>query len=197
MENRIILITGPKHSGKTQCARALGKITGGQAIDLDEIIEKETGRTPRELFLEGPAIFRKAETLALERAILERVIMERSINEAKDSCLPQSTMRIIAAGGGLIDNGEALELIAQHAGIVIFYLDVLPETAWRRILDTASLDGKLPPFLDTENPKETHLALHRRRAEAYIAFADYTIGVDGKTPEEIALEIANIMQKIT
>ena len=61
----IILITGPKHSGKTLCTRALEKLTGFETIDLDTLIESQTGKTPRELFNEGQGIFRKAEALAL------------------------------------------------------------------------------------------------------------------------------------
>ena len=169
MKNRsIILITGPKHSGKTMCSRALEKMTGTEAFDLDEILERQTGKTPRVLFNEGAEVFRKAETEALALAL-------SSVN-------PQ----IIAAGGGLIDNPEALALVKGCDHIVTVYLDVSAETAWQRII----AEGReLPPFLKTENPKETHHHLHKRRAESYKAWANITIDAENKTPEEIAQQI--------
>ena len=182
LESRIILVTGPKHSGKSLCARALANAIGGEAVDLDEAIKKDTGKSPRELFLDGPEIFRKAEALALGRLFLG---LEEN-NRAHPNPL------IIAAGGGLIDNSEALALVSRHKETIIVYLDVLPETAWQRILDTASVDGELPPFLGTDNPKKTHMALHKRRAEAYKALAGITINAEGKSPNEIAKEIAEI-----
>ena len=182
MKNRIILITGPKHSGKSLCARALGKITGIDVLDLDEVVEKQTGKSPRELYKEGPEIFRKAETLALVSLIQGR--------KMETSTLPERL--IIAAGGGLIDNPEAVSLLSRHGETGIAYLDVSPETAWQRIVKTG---GELPPFLKTENPRvkpaETHFALHERRAAAYKSLAHLGVQAENKTPEEIAGEIAD------
>ena len=169
---RLILITGPKHSGKTLCAHALGNITGRETADLDGLVEQMTGKTPRALFKEGPEVFRKAEAEALAFA------MRQSRNGL-----------IIAAGGGLSDNPEALALLSRNSDFFIVYLDVSAETAWRRILHTAA-GGELPPFLNTENPRETHSALHGRRAKAYRALAHFTIDAENKTPDEIAREIA-------
>lgn len=177
MKNRLIIITGPKHSGKTMTARTLEKITGGEAVDLDDIVERQTGIKVRALFKEGPEIFREAEARALA-----------SLAEIQNQGL-----RIIAAGGGLVDNPEAMALLGRHREIIIVYLDVSPETAWQRILQTTS-GGELPPFLNTETPRETHCALHKRRAEAYKALARLTISAENKSSEEIAGEIAEHLQ---
>ena len=171
MKNRLILITGPKHSGKSMTALALAKIIGGEAADLDDIVERQTGKTPRALFKEGAEVFRKAETRALASMI-------------------RGKGGIIATGGGLIDNNEALALLDGRRDLIFVYLDVSPETAWQRIL---AVGDELPPFLNTENPrvkpKETHLALHKRRAEAYKALAHLTVFAENKSSEEIAEEI--------
>lgn len=209
-----ILIIGPKHSGKSLCARALGKILGGEAADLDEIVEKQTGKTPRELFIEGAGVFRKAEALALASLF--------------QSPRPEGNGLVIAAGGGLSDNPEALALLAGwEAGpeangapdeaslraesgrvsaargisapshreirrIITVYLDISAETAWQRIL----ADGELPPFLKTENPEAAHFALHKRRSESCAALASFTVSAENKTAEDIALEIAEYLGKI-
>jgi shikimate kinase len=169
---RLILITGPKHSGKTLCAHALRIITGREAADLDALVEQMAGKNPRALFKEGPEIFRRVEAEALAS------VMRQNRNDL-----------IIAAGGGLADNPEALALLARNREVFIVYLDVSAETAWQRILHTAA-GGELPPFLNTENPRETHFALHERRAKAYRALAHFTIDAENKTPDGIAREIA-------
>lgn len=215
MKNQLIIITGPKHSGKTLCARALGQITGGEAADLDEIVEQESGKTPRELYKEGPEIFRKAEARALASVL--RLTEQEKEMPGEQTIRQSPKIRIIASGGGLIDNPEALELLAKlpvpteryvpterkvpteqevpsRHGRIIVYLDVSAGTAWQRILYTAA-GGELPPFLRTENPKETHLALHKRRAEGYKNLAQIIINAENKSPEEIAGEIAARLEK--
>lgn len=173
MQKRVVLIIGPKHSGKSLCAQALKKILGWDTVDLDKLIEAQSGKTPRELFLEGQKFFQKAETTAMASLV-------------KRDCL------IIAAGGGFIDNSDAIKIISEtksRRGIVSVCLDISAETAWQRITK-AAVNGALPPFLNTENPGETHLALHNRRKEAYRAMADIIISAENKSPEDIALEIA-------
>ena len=131
------------------------------------------------MYREGPEVFRKAEAASLSSLIRE--------TEGKQKTL------IIAAGGGLIDNSGAMALLGRDSGAIIVYLEVSPETAWQRILRSAK-DGALPPFLDTENPKETHFALHSRRAEAYRALADFSVSAEHKSPEEIAGVIAELLK---
>jgi len=175
MDFHFCLITGPKHSGKSLCAKALNETTGWAVVDLDETMEAQTGKTPRELFVLGQDIFKKAEAQALASALQ-----------------PSEQKRlIIAAGGGIIDNGEAMALLAKSRStlceIITVYLDISAETAWQRI----SAEGELPPFLNTANPREVHLTLHNRRAEAYKAMANVTVSAENKSPEEIAREIAD------
>ncbi|MDR2742610.1 MAG: shikimate kinase [Treponema sp.] len=180
----IILITGPKHSGKTSAGRVLADILGAGFIDLDELIEQQTGKSSRTLYKEGSGVFRQAEVQALA------------------SLLPQAVgcpLRVVAAGGGLIDNPDALELLGRgnYPGTapVVIYLEVSADTAWERISADAEKTGELPPFLKTENPRETHAALHERRGAAYKEFAALTITVEGKTSWDIGREIAGLIER--
>jgi shikimate kinase len=176
-----ILLAGPKHAGKTSAGRALAALVSGVFIDLDEYIEAQTGKSPRTLYREGPAVFRKAEAEALEHLLAPP---ERRPPGNAAGNHDGGTPRIIAAGGGLIDNPEALEQIKKSAASTM-YIEVSAKTAWERIFRAARQDG-LPPFLDTSNPRETHRALHERRAAAYRAWTRFTVNGEGKSPEEIA-----------
>ncbi|MCL2185313.1 MAG: shikimate kinase [Treponema sp.] len=160
--NKIIL-TGPKHSGKTSAGKALASLFSCDFIDLDDLITKKTGKTPRQLFIEGQSVFQKAEA------------------EAASTLMTQNRFFIIAAGGGIIDNSEAIAAI-KNSGTTMIYLNISANLAWSRI----AAGGELPPFLQTENPQETHRALHERRAAGYVQIADIIIDVDGKSPEQIA-----------
>ena len=191
MENRVILIMGAKHSGKDLCARALSEIVGGETVDLDELLERQTGKTPRELFIEGHDFFKKVEVCSLASVI--------------HGYLPQTQTKrgnlIIIAGGGIIDNDEAMALISEarvpsaDRQLIAVYLEISAETEWQHILETSG-DGELPPLINTNNPKETHLALHNRRAKAYKAVAGITVFAENKSPEEIAGEIAKQLSKL-
>jgi shikimate kinase len=167
-----IILLGPKHSGKTSAGKALAALLSCDFVDLDELITERSGKTPRVLYNEGPEIFRKAETEALAALF----------NSETPSPL------VIAAGGGLIDNPDALPLFEHNTDAVSVFLDVCAETAWERI----KAAGDLPPFLKPENPEKTHRSLHEHRAAAYRQFASLVLNADGKTPEEIALKIMNM-----
>jgi len=171
---RDVFLIGPKHSGKTTVGKALAKICACEFIDLDEMIKERTGKSPRRLFKESRAVFQEAELKAAEALFAS----------GEDSAKGQ---RIIATGGGIIDNAEAVSLLKKN-GVKTVYLNISAESAWDRIANAA--DGELPPFLQTENPQETHRVLHERRAAAYKQFnADIVIEVAGKSAEENAGEI--------
>jgi shikimate kinase len=180
-----IVLTGPKHSGKTSTGKALADLLSGLFFgffDLDEYIEKQTGKSPRALYREGPEVFQKAETAALEDLL--------NAEEGRGN----GPSRIIAAGGGIIDNPEALKLLNKGKPVLEVYLEVSAETAWERIRRSAGETGELPPFLDTPNPEETHRALHARRAAAYREQARFTLNAEGKSPEHIAGEIYELLR---
>ena len=164
-----VILTGPKHSGKTSAGMSLASLCSCEFIDIDDLIQQRTGKSPRQLYSEGQAVFQKAETEAMA------AISGDDGGEGR---------RVIAAGGGIIDNEEAAAAL-KKAGTKVVYLDISAECAWGRIAKS----GELPPFLRTENPRETHRVLHERRAAAYLRIADIVIEAGVKTPQEIAEEI--------
>ena len=207
-----VIITGPKHSGKTCTGKALALLLACDFVDIDELILQKTGKTPRQLFSESPDVFKQAEAKAL--AALVRFL------PTIDSL---SVKRIIAAGGGIIDNPDALAVLKEVRGektsdglgnTIVIYLNISADLAWSRItkgrglltrgmqtsglqnFGSPSLDNvaELPPFLKTENPQETHRILHERRAAAYRQIADIIIEAEEKSSEQIVMEIKELVK---
>jgi shikimate kinase len=193
-----IILMGPKHSGKTTTGKALASLFSCDFIDIDELILQRTGKSPRQLFSEDPAIFQKAEAEALAAIVDSGGSSVGSCGgENNAGCGTNITnsadiagvkRRVIATGGGLIDNSEALSILKKSSAVTI-YLDISAESAWDRI----AAGGELPPFLRTENPQETHRALHKRRAAAYLQIANIVIETEGKSPQERAAEIFSLV----
>ncbi|MDR1025729.1 MAG: shikimate kinase [Treponema sp.] len=203
----LILITGPKHSGKTCAGKALARFWEGRAkgplrgtavfVDLDELVESRTGKSPRLLYREGPDRFRKAEAEAL-RSLLEDS-PPGTDGTGKDEVGKDGAGKdgaggivIAAAGGGLADNPEALEMLKQGRPAMMVYLEVPAEIAWERIRAAAERTGEMPPFLNTENPRETHRLIHERRGRIYRELAAIVVKAE-TTPEETA---AAMLQEI-
>jgi shikimate kinase len=188
-----ILLVGPKHSGKTSAGRALVRLLAEKNdpavsfTDLDELVEDRAGKSPRALYREGPDIFRKAEADALRSLFCQEGDGEPRQPEVRER---EAAIRVVATGGGLADNGGAMELLKnpvykRSGRIFTVYIEVPAETAWERIERAAEESGELPPFLKTENPRETHRQLHLRRGEIYREIADLSVRA-GETPEETA-----------
>ncbi|MDR1929547.1 MAG: shikimate kinase [Treponema sp.] len=168
----MIILMGPKHSGKTSAGKELARRGVLPFVDLDALIEERCGKSPRDLYLEGPELFRRKEAEALE-AVLNADAGGQSRRENG----------VLALGGGIIDNPAAMKLLGRYRADTV-YLALSAETAWGRIFRE-----ELPPFLAGENPRERHRLLHQRRAGAYRAFAALSVEAEGKSPGVIAGEI--------
>jgi phosphatidylglycerol:prolipoprotein diacylglycerol transferase len=172
----LIVLMGPKHSGKTSAGKALADLLAVPFYDLDTLVEEKTGESPRALYSQGEELFRSAEYEALE------AFLEAGKSGGKTlSGFPA----VLATGGGIIDNRKAAALLSGKYLKICLEADV--ESAWERIAA-----GPLPAFLPPENPREAHARIHEKRAKAYKAFADLAIPVGGKAPETIAAEIAGL-----
>jgi shikimate kinase len=178
----LIVLTGPKHSGKTTTGGELARRLELPFFDLDLFIEGRTGQSPRALYRLGPELFREEEAKALAALL------------AGDPA-PGAVTGVLAAGGGIIDNPGAMALLTRSGHITV-YLDISAETAWRRITGN-SQDPELPPFLRAESmdaSRQKHRLLHERRSAAYRAAATISISAEGKTPAETAGELAVKLQ---
>ncbi|OQA63486.1 MAG: Shikimate kinase 1 [Spirochaetes bacterium ADurb.Bin269] len=180
-ERKHLILLGMKHSGKSTVGRELASQTGRLFFDTDDEIRALTGKTARHIWDEGgQTLFAQKETEACAH------ILEAYSNDARTE-----NGLVIATGGGIADNPEALQLLGSRGTLI--YLDVSFSTLFSRILHSAERDGRLPGFLQGGDPKELFTKLSARRSQIYVTIADIRISAEGKTPSEISHTIMELV----
>ena len=161
---------------RSTVATLLAAKLGGSSVDLDECVERDSGKSPRDLFMEGPEHFRRQEAESLQLLLnLHQMV-------------PGNAPLVLATGGGIVDNPPAWELLQNRC--ILILLDIDANTAFTRILESSKTRG-LPSFLNTEDPRETHRALHDNRMARYRAAADLRIETAAMSPQDCARNIYN------
>lgn len=164
---RVVLI-GPPGAGKSSVARQLGRILDCSVIDTDLVIEKKSGKSISEIFVEdGEARFRELE----REVVLEEL---RSIDN------------VLALGGGSVLNAEVAESLREKS-VPVIYLEVSISQAAPRVGF-----NKDRPLL-TMNPRQQWLALMEVRRPIYEGLAQYTVNTDNRKPAEVAAQIAEYL----
>jgi shikimate kinase len=162
----VAVIIGPPGSGKTVTGRALAELLGVPFHDTDEAIVRNVGRSIADLFVEdGEAAFRELERVEVTRAIAE----ERGV---------------VALGGGAPVQPGAAELLAGHT---VVFLDVGIADASKRI----GFDQSRP--LLAVNPRASWVAMMNVRRAVYEAVATVRADTAGRTPEQVAAEVAGLL----
>jgi shikimate kinase len=162
----VAVIVGPPGSGKTVTGRALADLLGVPFHDTDEAIVRSVGRSIADLFVEdGEAAFRELERVEVTRALAE----ERGV---------------VALGGGAPVQPGAAELLQGHT---VVFLDVGIADASRRI----GFDQSRP--LLAINPRASWVAMMNVRRALYEAVATLRANTAGRTPEDVAAEVASAL----
>lgn len=142
-----LVLFGFMGSGKTTVGRMLARRLGFEFIDLDDEIENETGCAISEIFgYEGESGFRKRELAAARR-------------------LADRTGLVIATGGGVVKQPEAIEAFSQTGLLVCLQVDA--DECARRILA-----ARHRPLIEGETPearRERIASLLAERAPLYAA----------------------------
>ena len=132
-----IIIVGMKHSGKSSLGKGLAAYFSLEFFDTDKIIEEKTNMSVRNLFVEkGEQAFKDAEVESC-KFLLEKV--------------KTSNPLIIATGGGICDNPEAVKILKSIGKFAL--LNVPENTCLERILRNSKRTGRLPGYISRENPK--------------------------------------------
>ena len=166
---RVVVITGFMCAGKSTVACELGRRLSRRVIDLDDLVTRRAGRTPRELIdEEGEAHFRELETEALREA------------------LGGDGHAVVATGGGAwaLERNRAL---ADARGCLTVWLDAPFELCWRRITEAP---GARPLARDEQQARRLY---DERRATYGLARLRIEVR-DDATPETLSAAIADALE---
>ncbi len=163
-QGTLVVLCGPPGSGKTVVGHALGALLGVPFHDTDDGVRARTGRTIADIFVEdGEAAFRDLERDEVAHALAERT-------------------GVLAVGGGAVMDAQTEERLCGYA---VVFLDVDVADAARRI----GFDATARPLLAV-NPRATWRQLMARRRETYERVSTIRVDTTGRTPEQVAADIA-------
>ena len=159
-----VILCGMMGSGKTTVSFALAKCLGWERVDTDECIVDRYGKISDIFEKQGEAYFRGLETQI-------------------SSELAQKDRLVISTGGGLVLKEENVELLKKN-GIIVYLRTSIP-TLVKRLLG----DEDRPLLKGEANLEQRLISLLDVREPIYEKVANYVVDTDGKSPEELALEI--------
>ncbi len=163
----LVVIVGPPGAGKTTVGELLAEQLGVGFRDTDRDVALAAGCSVADLFVDqGEAAFRALETAAVATALAEH-----------DG--------VLALGGGAVLDPSTRALLAGHR---VVFLDVAVKDAASRI----GFNRDRPLLLG--NPRAQWLRLMEKRRGFYDEVAVATVSTDGRTPGDIAAELAALVQ---
>ncbi|MEA2159109.1 MAG: shikimate kinase / 3-dehydroquinate synthase, partial [Solirubrobacteraceae bacterium] len=143
---RTIACIGFMGAGKSTAAAAIARLTGRRQIDIDRVVEQRLGKSIEQIFAEdGEPAFRAAE---------ETVTLD---------LLADPSAPVLALGGGAIESPAVREALAEP---LVLWIDVDPDTAWRRV------QGGGRPLAREREEFDHRFA---RREPLYAALADVVV----------------------
>jgi shikimate kinase len=174
-QHSLIFLTGFSGSGKSTIGPLLANSLGYEFVDLDQVIEKDAGKTITRIFAEnGEEYFR-----SLEKRTLEGIIVKNDM--------------VISLGGGVLENDQSYALI-QKSGTMV-YLKSPVKTLARRLgnkIDRPLLMGEQGRKLSREEIEEKIATILAKRETRYET-AEITVETDikriGSTVEELTRKI--------
>ena len=158
-----LILTGFMGTGKSTVGRRVSDILKIPFYDVDETIQRQTGRSIVDLFrTKGETAFR-----ALESATVQELAMQERA--------------VISTGGGALMNPTNREFL-QKRGVLVC-LTARTGTLLERLKDDITR-----PLLAGENMKERIDRLMQERQDVY-AMCPVQVATDSKTIEQVAEEV--------
>ena len=160
-----IVLIGMPGCGKTTIGKILSEKLNMNYCDIDEYIEKNTGKTISEIFLAGEGEFRRIE----REAVLE---------------VSQGDNRVIATGGGVVKSLVNIENLRKK-GIIIFINRPIENIM-------ADIDIDTRPLI--KDKKERLYTLYKERYPLYKEYSHYEVINIGDLEEVIGRIIEKLVQ---
>jgi XRE family aerobic/anaerobic benzoate catabolism transcriptional regulator len=165
MRNKRIALIGLRGGGKSTLGRTLATQLKVPFVELDKVIEQESGMALGEIFeMFGQETFRRFERAALE------------------SILQQHQKFVLATGGSIVTEPATFELLLASCFTV--WLKASPDEHMQRVID----QGDLRPMADNARAMDDLLAILKSREGLY-SKADIAIDTAGKTPAQNLKEV--------
>ena len=171
---RLSLI-GYRGTGKTTVAQLLAKRLGWSGIDADDRLRRKAGKTIAKVFAEdGESYFRD-----LEGRLVEEILKE--------------DRAVIAWGGGVILREGNRQRLCQNSYVV--WLRAAVDTIAQRLDQDRHTATQRPPLTSLDERTEIQQLLEEREP-FYEECADLTVDTDGLSPEEVAGEIWQEVERV-
>lgn len=168
-----VVLIGYRGTGKSTVGRLVADRLGQTFVDADEELERRAGRTIREIFsTDGESGFRE-----LEASLVGELLKHDQI--------------VVALGGGAVlreDNRRAIKS-AQNR---VIWLQASAEALLKRIESDQSTAERRPNLTPVGGLAEI-VRLLALREPLYRECADFVVGTEGKTPDEIAAEVVSLL----
>jgi shikimate kinase len=167
--NQHIYLIGFMGTGKSTVSRHLKSLTGAKELDMDREIVRENDMSISDMFEQyGEEYFRDKETQMVQKI----AAMEPAI---------------VSCGGGAVLRAENVKMMKESGKIVL--LTATPQTVYLRVRHS-----KDRPILNGHMNVEYIEELMEKRRAVYEKACDLRVATDEKTPEQIAREIANMVE---
>jgi shikimate kinase len=164
-----IFLIGYRGTGKTTVARELAARLGFRAVDSDEVVEEEAGKTIARIFAEdGEGAFRELEAKAVGGLSRERRV-------------------VVGLGGGAVLREENRRAI-RAAGAVI-WLQAGVDTILARVAADPATAARRPNLTTAGGQAEVEVLL-AKRAPLYRECATLIVDTEGKSAADVAEEIS-------
>ena len=166
-----IFLIGFMGTGKSTVASYYSKMYGTKIVEMDELLASRVGMSIKEIFAEkGEEYFRNLETEFLKG-------------------LGSQSDRIVSCGGGAVLRKENVKLMKEQGSVV--WLTASAGEVLKRVKDDEER-----PLLKGRKNIEAIRELMEERYPRYEAAADIVVDTDGKSAEEICIEIKERIKRV-
>ena len=170
VDSKRLVLAGPMGAGKSTVGRTLAAYLGATFTDLDDLVVRREGRSIPDLFSDGEARFREAESEAARFWL--------------GNPSPDGEPSVLALGGGTLQAPDIADALLTHT--TVLHLDAAPKTLLSRLGDS-EIAGR-PLLTQAHDPERTLAELVSARADGYDR-AQIRVNTEGLSTDEVAVTV--------